>query len=104
MYHLIVFRVFLLISWNLEIVSLKIACEDMHDENFENSHEQWYAIKFCVKLQNLVTEIKAMLDAADTESAMSRTFVYHWYEEFKSSKKSAELMGGPGATMTVLTE
>ncbi len=84
-------------------MSLKIACEKMNDKNFKNLHDQWYVIKFCVKLKKTVTEMKEMSDAAYTKLATSQGCIYHRYE-FKSGRKSAELMDRPGAPMTVLTE
>ncbi len=52
----------------------------------------------------MVTEMKKMLEAAYNDSAMSQTSVYHWPNMFKSGRKRGELMDGPGASMTVLTE
>ncbi len=43
----------------------------MSDEKSENLHE-WYAIKFCVKVKKMVTEMKEMIDTAYNESTMSR--------------------------------
>ncbi len=71
-YRLIVFRVFLR---NPEIVSLKII-KKISDEKFKNLCEQWYAIKFSVKLRKLVTEMKEMLDVAYNELIMSQISVY----------------------------
>ncbi len=56
-------RVFLLVLWNPETMSLKITCEKMKDEKSENLREQW-SIKFWIRLQKTVTEMKEMLDAA----------------------------------------
>ncbi len=56
-----------------------------------------------VKHKKIVVEMKEILDAA-YESAMSHASVYCWYKDFKSSRKSVELMGEPSAFMTVLTE
>ncbi len=39
-------------------------------------------IKFCIKLKKTVTEMKFVLDAAYSESAMSQASVYHWYNEY----------------------
>ncbi len=52
----------------------------------------------------MVTEMKEMLNAACNHSPMSQASVYYWYNELKSDRKSAELMGRPGAPTTVLTE
>ncbi len=35
---------------------------------------------------------------------MSQASVYRWYNDFKSSRKSAELVVGPDVLTTVLTE
>ncbi len=75
----------------------------MSDKKSENLHKEWYIIKFCVKLKKMARKMKQMLDAAYTESDMSRTSVYHWYNESKSSRKKAELLNGLGAPMKVLT-
>ncbi len=44
-----------------------------------------------------------MLNGGYNESAMSQASIYRWYE-FKTSRKSAELMSRPSAPRTVLTE
>ncbi len=77
-YHLMVFRV-LLVLWNPEIVSFKIACEKMSDEKSKNLHVQ-HVIKFCAELKKMVTEIKEMLDEV-YESDMSQASIYQWYDE-----------------------
>ncbi len=51
----------------------------------------------------MVTGMKKMLDAAYNESAMPQATIYHWYE-FRSSRKSAELINGSDASTTALTE
>ncbi len=38
------------------------------------------------------------------ESDLSQASIHHWYDEFKSGRKSAELMGRPGTPTTVLTK
>ncbi len=52
----------------------------------------------------MLTEAKEMLHAAYCESGMSQASVYHWYNEFKSDRKSVKLIGGPGRPTTVLTK
>ncbi len=74
----------------------------MSDEEHENLHERRYAIKFCVKLKKVITEMKEMLDAVYNESAMSEDSVYCWYE-LKNVRKGVELIGGP-APMAALTK
>ncbi len=63
-----------------------------------------FAIKFCVKLKKMVREMKEMLDAVYSESAMSQGSVYRWYNKFKSCRKSAEFIGEPDTPTTVLTK
>ncbi len=48
--------------------------------------------------------MEEMIGAAYNESAMSQASIYHWYNKFKSGRKGAESMGGPGAPAAVLTE
>ncbi len=87
------------------MVSLKIACENKSYEKSENLHEEQHTstIKFCLKLKKTVIEMKEMLKAAYNKSTMSQASVYHWYNVFKSGRKSVELMDGPEVHMTVLT-
>ncbi len=63
-----------------------------------------YMIIFCVKPKEMITEIKEMLDAAYNESDISQASIYRWFNEFKSSSNSLELMGGLGTPTTVLAE
>ncbi len=62
----------------------------MSDERSKNLHEQWYVIKFCVKLKKTVTEMKEMFDAIYNESAMLHINIYRLYNEFKSSRKGID--------------
>ncbi len=56
----------------------------------------------CSKLKKMVTEMKEILDTVYNESTLAR--VYHCYNEFKSGRKSAELMGGSDTPTTALTK
>ncbi len=51
----------------------------------------------------MVTETKEILDAV-YKSAMSQASVNRWYNKFKSDRKSAELISGPGTPTGALTE
>ncbi len=51
----------------------------------------------------MVIETKEMLDAACNES-VSQASIYRWYYEFKSGRKSEELIGEPGTPTAVLTK
>ncbi len=68
----------------------------MCNEKSKNLHAQWHAIKFCVKLKKMDTEMKEMLDAVCKKSVVSQASIYHRHNEFKSGRKSAKLMGEPG--------
>jgi len=45
--------------------------------------EQWYAIKFCVKLNKSATETSASLTEAYGDATLSRTMVFKWHKAFK---------------------
>jgi len=45
--------------------------------------EQWYVIKFCVKLNKSATETFASLTEAYGDVTLSRTMVFKWHKAFK---------------------
>ncbi len=62
----------------------------MSHEKSENLNEQWYTIKFYVKLKKIFAETKEMLYAAYNETVMSQASIYRWYNKLKSDRKSVE--------------
>ena len=60
--------------------------------------EQWYVIKFCVKLNKSATETFASLTQAYGDITLSRTMVFKWHKAFKEGPENVEndpLSGGP---------
>jgi len=45
--------------------------------------EQWYAIKFCVKLNKSATETFASLTEAYGDATLSTTMIFKWHKAFK---------------------
>jgi len=45
--------------------------------------EQWYAIKFCMKLNKSDTETFVSLTEAYGDATVSRTVVFKWHKAFK---------------------
>jgi len=45
--------------------------------------EEWYAIKFCVKLNKSATETFASLTKADGDATVLRTVVFKWHRDSK---------------------
>ena len=52
--------------------------------------EQWYAIKFCVKLNKSATETFASLTEAYGDAALLRTMVFKWHKAFKEGCENVE--------------
>jgi len=52
--------------------------------------EQCCAIKFCVKLNENITEMYEKLKGAYGEHALSRTRVFRWYKAFLDGRESVE--------------
>jgi len=52
--------------------------------------EQWYAIKFCVKLNKSATETFASLTEAYGDSTLSRTMVFKCHKAFKDGRENVE--------------
>ena len=53
--------------------------------------EQWYAIKFCVKLNKSATETFASLTEAYGDATLSRTMVFKWHKAFKEGRENIEV-------------
>ena len=45
--------------------------------------EEWFAIKFCVKLNKSATEIFASLTKADGDATVLRTVAFKWHRASK---------------------
>ena len=52
--------------------------------------EQWYAIKFCVKLNKSATETFVSLTEAYGEATLLRTMVFKWHKAFKEGRENVE--------------
>jgi len=52
--------------------------------------EEWYAIKFCMKLNKSATETFASLTEADGDSTVLRTVVFKWHKASKESWENVE--------------
>jgi len=52
--------------------------------------EQWYTIKFCVKLNKSATETFASLTEAYGGATVSRTMVFKWHKAFKEGRENVE--------------
>ena len=50
--------------------------------------EEWYAIKFCFKLEKNVTETSGMLQTSFGPSCMNRASVFEWHKRFKEGRES----------------
>ena len=54
----------------------------------EDTLEEWYAIKFCLKLGKNATETYRMLQIAFGPSCMNRASVFEWHKRFKEGRES----------------
>jgi len=52
--------------------------------------EQWYAVKFCVKLNKSATETFASLIEAYGDATLSRTMVFKWHKAFKEGRENVK--------------
>jgi len=68
--------------WSCFITSLTFAMQ----ENIE----QWYAIKFCVKLNKSATEMFASLTETHGDATLSRSMVFKWHKAFKEGQEIVE--------------
>ena len=62
------------------ILKMQSGCED--------TLEEWYAIKLCLKLGKTATEMYGMLQTALRPSCMNRASVFEWYKTFKEGRES----------------
>ena len=54
----------------------------------EDTLEEQYAIKFCVKLGKNAAETSGMLQTPYGLSCMGRSLVFEWYKRFKQGRES----------------
>ena len=54
----------------------------------EDTLEERYAIKFCLKLGKKATETYGMLQTARPPSCMNRASVFEWHKRFKEGRES----------------
>ena len=54
----------------------------------EDTLEEWYAIKFCIKLRKNATEMYGMLQTAFRPYCMNRASVFDWHKRFKEGRES----------------
>ena len=56
----------------------------------QESIKQWYAIKFCVKLNKSAIETFASLTEAYRVATLSRTMAFKWHKAFKEGRENVE--------------
>ena len=52
--------------------------------------EEWYTIKFCVKLNKSATETFSSLTEAYGDATLSRTMVFKWHKALKEGRENVE--------------
>ena len=76
----------------LEYTLLKPDCYNWWISKMQSEHEdtleEWYAIKFCLKLGKNTIEMYGMLQTAFGASCMNRASVFEWYKRFKEGRES----------------
>ena len=76
----------------LEYTLLKLDCHrcliSKIQSGCQDTLEEWYAIKFCFKLEKNATETYGMLHTAFRPSCMNRASVFEWYKRFKEGRES----------------
>ena len=76
----------------LEYTLLKPDCHSWWISNMqsgrEDTLEERYAIKFCLKLGKNATETYGMLRTAFEQSCMNRASVFEWHKRFKEGRES----------------
>ena len=66
--------------------------------------EQWFNIKFLVKLKKSVMETFQLLTEAYGEDGMSRAHVFEWHKWFSEGRESLKDDGCPGRPCTAVTD
>ena len=73
----------------LEYTLLKPDCHSWWISKMQSDTlEEWYAIKFCFKLEKNATEMYGMLQIAFGASCMNRASVFEWHKRFKEGRES----------------
>ena len=76
----------------LEYTLLKPDCHcwwiSKMESGCEDTLEERYAIKFCLKLRKNATETYGMLQTAFGASCMNRASVFEWHKRFKEARES----------------
>ena len=76
----------------LEFTLLKPDCHSWWISKIQSGHEdtleEWYAIKFCLKLGKNATETYGMLQTSLRPSCMNRASVFEWHKRFKEARES----------------
>ena len=73
----------------LEYTQLKPDCHSWWIPKMQSDTlEEWYAIKFCFKLEKNATEPYGMLQTAFGASCMNRASIFEWYKRFKKARES----------------
>ena len=57
----------------------------------EDILEEWYAIKFCFKLEKNATETYGMLQTAFRPSCMNQASIFEWHKRFKEGRESVRV-------------
>ena len=73
----------------LEYTLLKPDCHSWWISKMQSDTlEEWYAIKFCFKLEKNATETYGMLQTAFWPSCMNCASVFEWHKRFKEARES----------------
>ena len=76
----------------LEYTLLKPDCHSWWiskmQSGYEDTLEEWYAIKFCFKLGKNATETYGMLQTVFQPSCINRASVFEWHKRFKKGTES----------------
>ena len=76
----------------LKYTLLKPDCHSWWIQKMPSGHEdtleERYAIKFCLKLEKNATEMYGMLQTAFRLSCMNRASVFEWHKRFKEGRES----------------
>ena len=76
----------------LEYTLLKPDCHSQWiskvQSGYEDTLEEWYAIKFCFKLGKNATEMYGILQTAFGASCMNWAWIFEWHKRFKEGRES----------------
>ena len=81
-----------LLQQQLEYILLKLDCHSWWISKMKSGREytleEWYAIKFCLKLEKNATETYGMLQTAFQPSCINQASVFEWHKRFKEGRES----------------